>query len=58
MGNIKITIINTYHKYCKNVHSQNGEDGIIEQLLKELNIKTGTFCEFGASDGINSSLKY
>ena len=23
---------NTYHKFCKNVYSQNGEDGIIEQI--------------------------
>lgn len=49
---------NTYHKYCKNVYSQNGEDGILEQLLKELKIKNGTFCEFGASDGITSSNTY
>jgi hypothetical protein len=44
----------TYHKYCKNVYSQNGEDGILEQLLNELEITNGTFCEFGASDGIMS----
>ncbi len=47
--------INSYHRYCKNIYSQNGEDGIIMQLLKELNIKNGIFCEFGASDGITSS---
>ena len=46
---------NTYHKFCKNVYSQNGEDGIIEQITKELNINNGTFCEFGASNGITSS---
>ncbi len=45
----------TYHKYCRNVYSQNGEDGIVDQLLKELNIANGgTFCEFGASDGVSS----
>jgi hypothetical protein len=44
--------------FCKNYYSQNGEDGIIEQLLKELNISSGTFCEFGASDGITSSNTY
>ncbi len=49
---------NTYHKYCRNIYSQNGEDGIIEQLIKELDIKNGTFCEFGASDGITSSNTY
>jgi len=46
---------NTYHKYCKNVYSQNGEDGILEQIFKELNIEKGILCEFGASDGITSS---
>jgi len=47
---------NTYHQYCKNYYSQNGEDGIIEQLLKELNItENGYSCEFGASDGVFSS---
>lgn len=40
-----------YKKYKKNVHSQNGEDGIIEELLKRLNIKNGWVCEFGAWDG-------
>lgn len=49
---------NTYHKYCKNVYSQNGEDGILEQILKELKITKGTFCEFGASNGITSSNTY
>lgn len=45
----------TYHKYCRNVYSQNGEDGILDQLLKELKIENGgTFCEFGASDGVSS----
>lgn len=48
----------TYHRYCKNVYSQNGEDGIVEQLIKELGIKQGTFCEFGASDSIKSSNTY
>jgi len=48
----------SYHIFCKNIYSQNGEDGIIEQLIKELNIKNGTFCEFGASDGITSSNTY
>src|SRR5947209_3890120 len=48
----------TYHKYCKNIYSQNGEDGILEQLMRELGIVAGTFCEFGASDGITSSNTY
>lgn len=45
----------TYHKYCRNVYSQNGEDGILDQLIRELDITNGSFCEFGASDGVSSS---
>ena len=41
-----------YNQYNKNIHSQNGEDGIIEELLKRLNINNGWVCEFGAWDGI------
>ena len=36
----------------KNIFSQNGEDGIIEKIFKELGIQDGTACEFGAWDGI------
>ena len=46
---------NTYHQYCSNIYSQNGEDGIIAQLCKELGIQNGFCCEFGASDGISGS---
>jgi hypothetical protein len=41
-----------YHTYSKNIYSQNGEDGIVEELLKRLNINDGWVCEFGAWDGI------
>jgi hypothetical protein len=41
-----------YKIYNKNIHSQNGEDGIIHELLKRLNINSGWVCEFGAWDGI------
>ena len=41
-----------YNKYAKNIYSQNGEDGIIEELLKRLNITSGWVCEFGAWDGV------
>ena len=44
-----------YNVYKKNIHSQNGEDGIIEELLKRLNIEGGWVCEFGAWDGIHLS---
>lgn len=35
----------------KNVHSQNGEDGIIEYVFDTLGIQIGKFIEFGAWDG-------
>jgi len=44
-----------YNVYQKNIHSQNGEDGIVEELLKRLNIESGYVCEFGAWDGIHLS---
>ena len=40
-----------YRKYSKNKYSQNGEDGVIEELLKRLQIDNGWVCEFGAWDG-------
>lgn len=44
-----------YEIYKKDVYSQNGEDGIIEELLKRLNINSGWVCEFGAWDGYHLS---
>ena len=44
-----------YHRYAKDVYSQNGEDGIVEELLKRLDITSGWVCEFGAWDGIHLS---
>jgi hypothetical protein len=41
-----------YKSYAKDIHSQNGEDGIIEELFNRLGIKNGHVCEFGAWDGI------
>lgn len=40
-----------YNRYANNVHSQNGEDGIIEELINRLSIADGWVCEFGAWDG-------
>jgi len=47
-----------YNTYCKNNYSQNGEDGIIEEILKRLDINNGWVCEFGAWDGIYLSNTY
>tara|TARA_B100000927_G_C16466072_1_gene469737 strand:- start:212 stop:997 length:786 start_codon:yes stop_codon:yes gene_type:complete len=41
-----------YIYYSRNYVSQNGEDGIIEQILNELDISNGNVMEFGAWDGI------
>ena len=42
---------NELFKYAKNNTSQVGEDGIIEEILKRLNITSGDVLDIGASDG-------
>lgn len=42
----------------KNIHSQNGEDGIIEYIFDKLQVNNGNFIEFGAWDGIHLSNSY
>lgn len=44
-----------YNKYKSNVYSQNGEDGLIQELFKRLKISNGWVCEFGACDGVLNS---
>jgi hypothetical protein len=39
-------------EYRRNVFSQNGEDGIIEEIFRRIGVETRTCCEFGAWDGI------
>jgi hypothetical protein len=39
-------------RFRRNVNSQSGEDGILEELLNRLNIHSGYVCEFGAWDGV------
>ena len=46
---------NFFKAYNRNVYSQNGEDGILEEILIRLNITSGWVCEFGAWDGIHFS---
>lgn len=42
-------------EYKSNVHSQNGEDGIIAIIFERIGIANGTCCEVGAWDGIHLS---
>lgn len=37
--------------YKRNVFSQNGEDGIIQELFRRIGVEARTCCEFGAWDG-------
>ena len=39
------------NRFCYNVYSQNGEDGVINALLAIFRIRHGWVCEFGAWDG-------
>ena len=48
---------NTYDltSFKKDIYSQRGHDGIIQQIMAQLKINTGFFIEFGAWDGIHLS---
>lgn len=46
------------YEYLKNVHSQNGEDGIIAEILFRLGIREGWVAEVGAWDGKHLSNTY
>jgi hypothetical protein len=50
--------MDSFLRFKKNVHSQNGEDGIIEEIFNRLNIRSGNFIEFGAWDGKHLSNCY
>ncbi|MDD5706055.1 MAG: hypothetical protein PHR35_09025 [Kiritimatiellae bacterium] len=41
----------TLAAYRRNVHSQYGEDGVVQELVRRLGIVNGQFVEFGAWDG-------
>ncbi|OGN64300.1 MAG: hypothetical protein A3E80_05580 [Chlamydiae bacterium RIFCSPHIGHO2_12_FULL_49_9] len=43
---------NSLNRYAYKVYSQNGEDGMIEEIFRRLKIEKGFFADFGAADGI------
>lgn len=44
--------------YRRNVYSQNGEDGVITEILRRLGIECGTCVDVGANDGKSLSNTY
>lgn len=48
----KEIMLDFYHKYQGNTYSQNGEDGIIVECLRRMNIETGDCAEWGAHNGV------
>ena len=47
-----------YNDFRLNVHSQNGEDGVIQKLFEVLGIEGGYVAELGASNGVTLSNTY
>ena len=40
-----------FDKYRADIYSQTGEDGLLEEIIRRLQPKEKTCCEFGAADG-------
>ena len=57
VDNVSTTHLSDYSliRYHKNIFSQSGQDGILQEVFKRLEIESGTFIEFGAWDGIHLS---
>lgn len=46
-------MLSFYNKYAKDfIFSQNGEEGILQEVLKRLKIESGHCCEIGANNGL------
>lgn len=50
--------MNNLLDFSRNIHSQNGEDGVLAELFRRMNITHGQFVEFGAWDGVHLSNTY
>ena len=46
------------NSYELKVFSQNGEDGIIEEILSRIGVTIGYFVEFGAGNGLQNNTAY
>ncbi|MFJ5713995.1 hypothetical protein [Neobacillus sp. NPDC093127] len=46
------------NKYEKSYYSQNGEDGIIQEILKRISLQTDFFVEFGVESGLQCNCRY
>jgi hypothetical protein len=45
-------------KFGYKVYSQYDEDGLIQEILKRINVETGFFVEFGVGDGLENNTTY
>jgi hypothetical protein len=45
-------------RFRRNVYSSGGEDGVLAEIFRRLNVQHGWFCEFGAWDGKYISNSY
>ena len=43
--------MSTFQKYRRNVYSQNGEDGVIAEIIRRIGIEPSWTCDVGAWDG-------
>lgn len=44
--------------FVRKVYSQNGEDGVIQEIFNRLGIRQGRFCEIGVEDGLECNTLY